>query len=66
MRLGLAHRAHLVEHDRHAALHELPGRFAPCKATADDVNFGCHGWNLARGAGAFKREERPTIAALYG
>jgi hypothetical protein len=43
MRLGLAERAHLVEHDRHAAARKLPSRLASRKAAADHMNFTGHG-----------------------
>ena len=35
--------AHLVQHHRHAGLRELPGRLAPGKAAADDMNWLGHG-----------------------
>ena len=43
MRFGLAVGPHLVEHGRHAATRELPGRLAACQSTPDDVNFARHG-----------------------
>ena len=43
MRFGLAVGPHLVEHDRHAATRELPGRLAACQSTPDDMNFARHG-----------------------
>ena len=42
MRLGLPHRAHLVQHDRNAGLRELPGRLAARQAAADHMNLACH------------------------
>jgi hypothetical protein len=38
VRLGLAHRAHLVERHGHAGLGELPGGFAAGEAAADDMH----------------------------
>ncbi len=43
MRLGLLDRAHLVERDRHALLHELPSRLASGETAADDVHPVGHG-----------------------
>ena len=43
MGLGRPDRPHLVEHDRHALLRELPGRLAAGEPAADDVNFVGHG-----------------------
>ena len=37
VRLGAAHRPHLVQHHGHAGLGELPGRLAAGEAAADDV-----------------------------
>ena len=38
MRLGAAHRPHLVQHHGHAGRRELPGRFAAGEATAYNVH----------------------------
>ena len=38
MGLGAAHRAHLVQHDRHARLRELPRRFAAREPAAHDMH----------------------------
>ena len=38
MRLGAAHRPHLVQHHGHAGRRELPRRFAAREAAADDVH----------------------------
>ena len=38
MGLGAAHRAHLVQHDRHAGLRELPCRFAAREPAAHDMH----------------------------
>ena len=38
VRLGAAHRAHFVQHDRHAGFGDLPCGFRAGKAAADDVD----------------------------
>ena len=38
VRGGRAHRAHLVQHDRHAAARDLPGRLGAREPAADDVD----------------------------
>ena len=43
VRLGPAHGAHLVQHDRHAGLGDLPGGLAPGEPAADDMNEIDHG-----------------------
>ena len=45
---GRAHRAHLVQHDRDAALRDLPSGLAACQAAADDMN--CRGSRFGHGA----------------
>ena len=51
---GHAQRAHLVEHHRHPARCDLPGRLAAAEAAADDMNGCCrglvHGGKLCRPA----------------
>ena len=43
VRVGAAHRAHLVQHDRHAGFGRLPGGFRTGEAAADDVDgFHAH------------------------
>ena len=43
VRLGLALRAHLVEHHGHSAADELPGGLRSSEAATDDMDGGDHG-----------------------
>ena len=43
VRLRLPHRAHLMQHRRHAGARELPGCLASGKAAADDMHLSRHG-----------------------
>src|SRR6266851_329692 len=65
VRLGHAHRPHLVEHDGNAPACDLPGGFRSGEPPADDVH-GLHAPDMSRPRDGGKRPDTKTPAQAAG
>ena len=65
VRLGHAHRPHLVEHDGNAPARDLPGGFRSGEPPADDVH-GLHAPDMSRPRDGGKRPDAKTPAQAAG
>src|SRR5205823_11531442 len=65
VRLGHAHRAHLVEHERNAPHGDLPGGFRAGETTPDDMD-GLHASDMSRLWSGSKRPDTKTPARAAG
>ena len=67
MRVGSAHRAHLVQNDLAARLRCLPGCLAARQSAADDVDYVCHDAAIANAGILFQpraRRSQHTLRAI--